>query len=53
MIYDDLPNFIRCYNSENRYECYETWSKENPNGRWHKYNVNDILERDKTSLDIS
>ena len=30
------------------------WVAEtNPNGRWRKYPVKDILERDKTSLDIT
>ena len=31
----------------------ETWSEENPDGRWRKYTYEQILERDKTSLDIS
>ena len=31
----------------------ETWSEENPNGRWRKYSVEDLLSRDKTSLDIT
>lgn len=32
----------------------ETWSAENPEGRWRKYNYEkDILTRDKTSLDIT
>ena len=26
--------------------------EENPDGRWRKFNVEDILKRDKTSLDI-
>ena len=53
MKYADLQDFIRCYNPGNRYECYETWSEENSDGRWRKYKANDILERDKISLDIS
>lgn len=28
------------------------WSEENPEGRWRKYTYEEILERDKTSLDI-
>jgi len=52
MTYADLQDYIRCYNPENRHERYETRSEENPDGRWSKYKVNDILERDKTSLDI-
>lgn len=30
----------------------ETWSQENPEGRWRRFTVDEILERDKTSLDI-
>ena len=52
MNYADLQDFIKCYNPENRYERHETWSEENPDGRWRKYKIDDILERDKTSLDI-
>ena len=44
-----LEDFIRCYNPENR---HETWSEENPDGRWRKFTVDEILKRDKTSLDI-
>ena len=40
------------WNPENRYERHETQSEENPDGRWRKYKIDDILERDKTSLDI-
>lgn len=52
MTYADLQDFIKCYNPENRYERQETWSEDNPDGRWRKYKIDDILERDKTSLDI-
>ena len=48
----DLEDFIRCYHPENRYERAETWSMENPEGRWRKFDVKGILERDKTSLDL-
>ena len=48
----DLENFISCYRPENRYSRMETWSPENPDGRWRKFSVQEILERDKTSLDI-
>ena len=30
----------------------ETWSVENDEGRWRKYSYEDIIARDKTSLDI-
>ena len=48
----DLEDFIRCYNPENRHERTETWSESNPDGRWRKFNVDEILKRDKTSLDV-
>ena len=49
----DLEDFIRCYHPENRHERKETWSPENPDGRWRCFDVEkDILPRDKTSLDI-
>ena len=52
MKYEDLEDFIRCYNPMNRYERSETWSEDNPDGRWRKFSVEEILERDKTSMDI-
>ena len=48
----DLQDFIACYNPENRHERKETWSEDNPDGRWRKFSVDEILKRDKTSLDI-
>lgn len=48
----DLQDFIACYNPKNRYQRIETWSEENPEGRWRKYSVKEIFERDKSSLDI-
>lgn len=48
----DLEDFIACYNPENRHERKETWSESNPDGRWRKFSIDDILKRDKTSLDI-
>ena len=48
----DLEDFIACYNPANRHDRHETWSEENPEGRWRKFSVGEILKRDKTSLDI-
>lgn len=48
----DLNDFIKCYNSENRFERAETWSEENPEGRFRKYSIDEIMKRDKLSLDI-
>ena len=35
-----------------RHERTETWSPENPDGRWRRFSAEEILKRDKTSLDI-
>ncbi len=49
----DLDDFVVCYHAENLAARQETWSAENPNGRWRKFSVQELLSRDKTSLDIS
>ena len=48
----DLEDFVKCYNPENRHQRTETWSEQNPDGRWRKYDIKDVLARDKKSLDI-
>lgn len=48
----DLNDFIKCYNPENRFERTGTWSEENPEGRFRKYSIDEIMKRDKLSLDI-
>ena len=49
----DLEDFVNCYCAGHVEDRKETWSPENPNGRWRKYHVDELLARDKTSLDIS
>jgi type I restriction enzyme M protein len=44
----DLDDFVKCYNE--RKETYD--SKTNPNDRFRKYSYDEIVKRDKTSLDI-
>ena len=49
-----LDDFVECYKSDNLSSRKETYNAEtNPNGRWRKYSCDDILKRDKTSLDIT
>ncbi len=48
----DLADFIACYHSENPNDRQETWSPDNPDGRWRKFSIDEILARDKVSLDI-
>lgn len=48
----DLQDFITCYHPQNRHQRSETYSEQNPEGRWRKFTYNEIIARDKTSLDI-
>jgi len=51
--FEDLQDFIACYHPENRHDRQESWHEtDNPEGRWRKYSLEQILSRDKTSLDI-
>ena len=49
---EDLKDFIDCYKPTNRNKRKETWSEKTPEGRWRKYTYDEIIARDKTSLDI-
>ena len=49
---EDLQDFVKCYNPSNRNDRKETWSEANPEGRWRKFTYEEIIERDKTNLDI-
>mgnify|MGYP003109210526 CR=1 FL=1 len=50
---EDLQDFIKCYNPSNRNDRKETFHPEkNPEGRWRKFNYEEIIARDKTNLDI-
>jgi type I restriction enzyme M protein len=52
--FDDLKDFITCYNAQNRHKRTETFNPEtNPEGRWRKFTYEEIIARDKTSLDIT
>ena len=48
----DLDDFVACYNPDNRHEREPTWSEENLEGRWRDYSYEEIVARDKASLDI-
>ena len=51
---NDLKDFIDLYNPENRHKRTETYHAENnPEGRWRKFGYDEIMTRDKTSLDIT
>jgi type I restriction enzyme M protein len=44
--YEDLQDFIKCYNPQNRYE-------RKPSERFKPYAYNELIQRDKASLDIT
>lgn len=50
---EHFDDFMECYADGDLSKRKETYSEENPNGRWRKFTIEDILARDKTSLDIT
>lgn len=49
-----LDEFVECYCADDMGKRKETYDAEtNPNGRWRKFTLKEIMARDKTSLDIS
>jgi type I restriction enzyme M protein len=51
--FEDLQDFVTCYNPLNRHKRKEVWNEQsNPEGRWRKFSYEQIVVRDKTSLDI-
>lgn len=49
-----FDEFVECYCAGHMEDRKETWSAENPTGRWRRFDYEkDILTRDKTSLDIT
>ena len=48
----DLNEFVDLYKTSNRHQRQATWSPENPDGRWRAYTYDELVARDKTSLDI-
>ena len=50
---EHFDDFVKCYADGDLSKRKETYSEQNPNGRWRKFTIEDILARDKTSLDIS
>jgi len=56
---EDLDEFVQLYNAANRFDRTPTWSAEadsasgsGPEGRWRGYEVDELMARDKASLDI-
>lgn len=48
-----LDEFVACFHPENRHERTPTWSEQSPDGRWRCFPYDELVARDKVSLDIS
>jgi type I restriction enzyme M protein len=48
----DLDEFVSCYRSANRHDRKPTWSEKNSDGRWRSFDYEELINRDKASLDI-
>jgi type I restriction enzyme M protein len=48
----DLDEFVEVYKPSQIGKRKETWSEKNPEGRWRVYEYEDLIKRDKVSLDI-
>lgn len=48
----DLDDFVSCYCSGHMEDRKETYSDENPNGRWRKFSEDEVYSRDQLKLDF-
>ena len=48
----DFDEFVACYKPGRMHERKATWSEDNPEGRWRSFDYEDLLKRDKLSLDL-
>ena len=48
----DLDEFVACYRPGERHKRKATWSEKNPEGRWRAFSYDEIVARDKVSLDL-
>jgi type I restriction enzyme M protein len=50
---EDLKDFITCYNPSNRRKRKATYSDVNHEGRWRMVTYDEVIAKDKSSLDIT
>jgi type I restriction enzyme M protein len=48
----DLDEFVACCHPENRHDRKPSWTDATPDGRWRSYSYDELMQRDKVSLDI-
>lgn len=49
---EDLDDFVSCYCSGHRQDRKQTYSDENPNGRWRCFTAEEVYARDQLKLDF-
>jgi type I restriction enzyme M protein len=49
----DLDEFVARYRPDDRAGRQPTWSESNPSGRWRFYAYDELVRRDKVSLELS
>ena len=53
MTRSSLDEFVECYRAGERHKRKATWSDKHANGRWRAYSYDELVARDKVSLDLS
>jgi len=48
----DFDEFVECFKPGRMHDRRETWGDDNPEGRWRCYHYEELLKRDKLSLDL-
>ena len=48
----DLDEFVECYRPGQRQKRKATWTEKHPDGRWRAFTYDEIVARDKVSLDL-
>jgi len=49
---EDLDEFVTLFKPGARQERKPTWTEKKPDGRWRAFGIDELLARDKVSLDI-
>lgn len=52
MTRENLDDFVSCYCSGHMQDRAQTYSEENPNGRWRKFTEEEVYSRDQLKLDF-
>ena len=47
-----LDDFVECYCSGHMKDRKQTYSEENPNGRWRKFTAEEVYSREQLKLDF-